>query len=327
MAKLNQAQEPSMEEILASIRRIISDDGDDAEADGRLGGPRQAISTAAIDALFGARPPAPAQQAAGEEPLPTFLRAEPQTHATIEAAAAQGARHFAPYPAEPAAAGHRPAEPARPDASRSVDPRASAGWPAMEQPMRAPLADPSVADPRLVDARLADPRFADPRFADSRVAGPRLAEPRLADTRSPDPARGHVEAEQRPRAVVSEPFLREALPPAVAARAAEAPFFPTQSQPLLREEPPVSEPAPRRAAAAAPADAPAAGLLSSATDAAVSASFGDLVQTMLGAQARTLEDLVRELLRPMLKAWLDINLPPLVERLVRDEIERLSRGR
>ena len=37
----------------------------------------------------------------------------------------------------------------------------------------------------------------------------------------------------------------------------------------------------------------------------------------------TIEDIVREELRPMLKAWLDTNLPPLVERLVRAEIERV----
>jgi hypothetical protein len=37
----------------------------------------------------------------------------------------------------------------------------------------------------------------------------------------------------------------------------------------------------------------------------------------------TIADLVREELRPMLKAWLDSNLPPLVERLVRAEIERV----
>ena len=32
------------------------------------------------------------------------------------------------------------------------------------------------------------------------------------------------------------------------------------------------------------------------------------------------------MLRPMLKTWLDVNLPPMVERLVRAEIERISRG-
>ncbi len=40
---------------------------------------------------------------------------------------------------------------------------------------------------------------------------------------------------------------------------------------------------------------------------------------------RTIEDLVRETLAPMLKEWLDANLALLVERLVRKEIERLSR--
>ena len=52
-----------------------------------------------------------------------------------------------------------------------------------------------------------------------------------------------------------------------------------------------------------------------------------LAQTVLVQNARTLEDLVREMLRPMLKVWLDDNLPGLVERLVRAEIERVSRGR
>jgi cell pole-organizing protein PopZ len=37
----------------------------------------------------------------------------------------------------------------------------------------------------------------------------------------------------------------------------------------------------------------------------------------------TLEDVVREELRPLLKAWLDTHLPPLVERIVREEIERV----
>ena len=49
--------------------------------------------------------------------------------------------------------------------------------------------------------------------------------------------------------------------------------------------------------------------------------------TVLGNNARTLEDLVKEMLRPMLKSWLDDNLPGLVERIVRAEIERVSRGR
>jgi cell pole-organizing protein PopZ len=40
---------------------------------------------------------------------------------------------------------------------------------------------------------------------------------------------------------------------------------------------------------------------------------------------RTLEDLVKEMLRPMLREWLDANLPSMVERLVKREIERIGR--
>ena len=68
-------------------------------------------------------------------------------------------------------------------------------------------------------------------------------------------------------------------------------------------------------------------LLSSQTTAAVDAAFNSLANTVLVQNSRTLDDLVREMLRPMLKSWLDDNLPGLVERLVRAEIERVSRGR
>ncbi len=68
-------------------------------------------------------------------------------------------------------------------------------------------------------------------------------------------------------------------------------------------------------------------LLSPTSDATVAAAFGKLANTILTHDARTLDDIVKEMLRPMLKEWLDDNLPPLVERLVRDEIERVSRGR
>ncbi len=68
-------------------------------------------------------------------------------------------------------------------------------------------------------------------------------------------------------------------------------------------------------------------LLSNAAGAAVDSAFHALAQTVLSQNARTLEDLVRDMLRPMLKSWLDDNLPGMVERMVRAEIERVSRGR
>ncbi len=66
--------------------------------------------------------------------------------------------------------------------------------------------------------------------------------------------------------------------------------------------------------------------MSPAATAAVSAAFNSLASTILSKDARTLEDLVREMMKPMLRSWLDDNLPSLVERLVRSEIERVSRS-
>jgi cell pole-organizing protein PopZ len=81
------------------------------------------------------------------------------------------------------------------------------------------------------------------------------------------------------------------------------------------------------AANPAPAREERGSLMSQTTTAAVDSAFNALAQTVLAQNARTLEDLVREMLRPMLKSWLDDNLPSMVERLVRAEIERVSRGR
>ena len=67
-------------------------------------------------------------------------------------------------------------------------------------------------------------------------------------------------------------------------------------------------------------------MLSRTTVSAVESAFNSLANTVLSNNARTLEDLVKEMLRPMLKSWLDDNLPGLVERIVKAEIERVSRG-
>jgi uncharacterized protein len=73
--------------------------------------------------------------------------------------------------------------------------------------------------------------------------------------------------------------------------------------------------------------APPPQILSRSTVSAVESAFNTLANTVLSNNARTLEDLVKEMLRPMLKSWLDDNLPGLVERIVKAEIERVSRGR
>jgi cell pole-organizing protein PopZ len=71
-------------------------------------------------------------------------------------------------------------------------------------------------------------------------------------------------------------------------------------------------------------------LVAPETAAAAASSVGSLVRTLAADRATrvygggpTLEDMVRGELRPLLKEWLDTHLPPLVERLVRAEIERV----
>jgi hypothetical protein len=78
--------------------------------------------------------------------------------------------------------------------------------------------------------------------------------------------------------------------------------------------------------AAPPPQQPSQQILSHSTVSAVESAFHTLANTVLSNNARTLEDLVKEMLRPMLKSWLDDNLPGLVERIVKAEIERVSRG-
>jgi uncharacterized protein len=77
-------------------------------------------------------------------------------------------------------------------------------------------------------------------------------------------------------------------------------------------------------------DAPEFGedaLLSAEANEAVALSFGALSANLDVRSAELADSMVRDMLRPMVKQWLDDNLPTMVERLVRDEIQRIARGR
>ena len=94
-------------------------------------------------------------------------------------------------------------------------------------------------------------------------------------------------------------------------------------------EPAPSEPG-GTPAEASPATADPAGLVAPETARAAAASVAGLVATLAGERdtrvhrdGPSIEDLVRAELRPLLKTWLDTHLPPVVERLVRAEIERV----
>jgi len=69
-----------------------------------------------------------------------------------------------------------------------------------------------------------------------------------------------------------------------------------------------------------------AALLSREATAAIGSAFNTLTETVKKHEP-SLEDVVRETLRPMLKSWLNENLPRVVEGMVQAEIERVTRGR
>ena len=256
MTQPAKVQEPSMEEILASIRRIIADDE--------------------------------AKPAAAEKSLgPTAAKLE-KPAAVAPAAKAPVMTNIAPsaIPATQAAAAKAPPPPAKPAPPPAAPPPAAA----------APVSN-SQDD---IDAMLAGLDEATSE-AEIRPAAPEVEVFELTDEmavpEAPQPAFHKVDPQD------DLEFTETAAARAVHRR----PAF---------EPPPFESPAP-----------PAQQILSRSTVSAVESAFNSLANTVLSNNARTLEDLVKEMLRPMLKSWLDDNLPGLVERIVKAEIERVSRGR
>jgi len=259
MSQPAKAQEPSMEEILASIRRIIADD--DA---GKGSTPAEAPAVKAAAPSVESRP-----VAAPTPPAPRPAPVAVNKQEDIDAMMADF--DSAPKAAAPAAA--RPAD--KPAVKPAfVPPPVAPPKPAAEKAPAPPPPAPDVLD--LTEAMAAQAPSPDFRTIDG--AADVVFTDRPMDQMAPPPEPAHRNADD----------------------------------------------ARRHFAANA---GPDRGLISAATMTAVDSAFNSLAHTVLGNNARTLEDLVKEMLRPMLKSWLDDNLPGLVERIVRAEIERVSRGR
>lgn len=118
-----------------------------------------------------------------------------------------------------------------------------------------------------------------------------------------------------------------APPPAVEAAAPQVPPSPSSSPSPAVPAPSPVPPSP----APVPEASTQSGLLAPEVAEKASSSVGSLLRTLASERQQvavraggpTIEDLMREEIRPLLKAWLDANLPQLVERLVRAEIERV----
>jgi cell pole-organizing protein PopZ len=344
-----------MEDILASIRRILSEEDP----------PFETTAEPAVDAAAAAEPPRddvllldpsmlvndPARQPAGRShPLPADLLARiplpppppilPVTDpAEIPAEAPATESETSTWAAaEPSAttSDEPPAEEANPNDAPAVTP------PMTEGPDIAPEEEPAP----LVEAQEAAPEAAAiPRPAESErieiampaAPMPPLAEPPpyeptpvrqaqpIADPEPRPPSASAPVAQVPPVSPVLVPVPRAGAPVAVAPELARFPANPSSPDTTPR-----SENSSVSASLSAPPQYTGGGIASPETAMAAAGSVTNLVRALTterGARVHnegpTIADLVREELRPLLKAWLDANLPPMVERLVRQEIERV----
>jgi cell pole-organizing protein PopZ len=336
MAQAAKGQEPSMEEILASIRRIIADEPAQVS---RNEGSRQAISPQEIlrqeilrqaispDAISrndsprrdGLRNESPRMGSLRDE----GLRAEDWRS---ESPSYESSRHESPLKSiAQSEDGPQARGPILPQPPSRVAPPSSRIAPEPRPPIPslraapAPVPDPATQQQEMIDAMLAElnigsrqaPAVAEEPASDILDLTEQMEAPEslpAAELASPDDLADGGYEEETPTEAPEEP------PPVAMAQAAAEP--PRHMRDRIRD---VERESGR--------NMPEPGLISAATTAAVDSAFNTLAQTVLVQNGRTLEDLVRELLRPMLKIWLDDNLPTMVERLVRAEIDRISRGR
>jgi uncharacterized protein len=278
MTQPAKVQEPSMEEILASIRRIIADDE--------------------------AKPPPAAEKPPAAAPAP--VPAPPKQDKPAAAA---------PAPKPPVMNDIPPAKVATPPA-------------AVAKPAAPPPPPPAPAPPPPAPAPAAASNNQDD--IDALLSGLDEATTEQEIRPAPQP-----EPEPEAEADVFE-LTDEMAVPSVAQPPSQTSFqrvepeddleFTESAASRVMQRPPAYESS-TSAAFEMPMGPPAAPILSHNTITAVESAFNSLAHTVLSNNARTLEDLVKEMLRPMLKSWLDDNLPGLVERIVKAEIERVSRGR
>lgn len=180
--------------------------------------------------------------------------------------------------------------------------------------------------PRLEPrAKLDEPAAA----AQKAYSAPAL-EPALA-TEDPDVSAEDVAPQPAPVVEIRQLRLHRAAPPSVAAqptRAEEPQEDASAETPENRvDDDELQTPfAPLSAEAPALRDRVAEGLVSTDTATSVASHFQALTAGMLLNDSGLLQQYAREMMRPMLKQWLDDNLPVIVERLVRAEIERVARG-
>jgi cell pole-organizing protein PopZ len=282
MAQPNVAREPSMDEILASIRKII-----ESNEPGIPGFPANDLGPASDNAYRGYDEGDSGEDihlTIDDEVLAKEFEAEEQAHFT---------------PAEP---------PVREPQLRSIEDVTAK--PAVSPPM-------SLAD---VAARV--------RAASERHSAP-LREPENLSTdarsKSDNPT---VTSRMAPSSLPSPTESKQEAAPAATTVSLVLPVVAPEMRPETAEPAAVAlDPAPaQRQPLSIVAEKDVAALVSPAVGEQVARSFGDLALAVDSSARRSFDEIAEDMLRPMLQEWLDDNLPTLVERLVREEIERVARG-
>jgi cell pole-organizing protein PopZ len=150
------------------------------------------------------------------------------------------------------------------------------------------------------------------------------AAPEPAAEAEPVAAAAEPEPEPEPVAAAAPEPVEEAAPPAVAEEPAEEEALELTDKVETIGDLDIVASAPETA----PPPPPVEALVSERVASAAASSFGALSAAIAMPRGdRTLEDVVRELLRPLLQQWLDENLPGIVQQAVEAEVERIARGR
>lgn len=183
--------------------------------------------------------------------------------------------------------------------------------------------DTSSVSEKLADAEISElrNRITRSRTETNFVPVKKQATPRVVERLEPEPARGGISE------ILNGQSRQTTLRPSIVAEERyEAPEVYDESaweeQPVYTEQP--QEEYYQQQAYAPPQKN---ALVSPQTAYAAQSSFQNLADSIMARATgdRGLEDMTRDLLRGMLKTWLDDNLPDMVERLVREEIERVAR--
>jgi cell pole-organizing protein PopZ len=215
---------------------------------------------------------------------------------------------------------------------------ASASSPSLQEEMRAhePSMEEILASIRriIADDELAPPTGRERRFEDTEALRPGLRDAYPEPALAPAPAEPVEAAPRAAPAPVTEirrlrvnrasPESPAAAPPAPAP--ASLTPEPVASAPAKATAPVVEKAVEAAYAVAAAEPAREEALLSAGAASSIASHFEALTTSLFINDSGLLEKYAQEMLRPMLKEWLDDNLPVIVERLVRAEIERVARG-